>query len=106
MWSLCKTKETRLKAKEDVGSKEQAFATMAKRKGKFSKFGPRRTNNKDMPKIPFYGCHEYGHYKRNCPKLKKDNNNKRKRVEDHMTQEVKEEERKQKKEDPPDLYYD
>ena len=32
MWSLCKTEETRLKAKEDVGSKEQAFATMAKRK--------------------------------------------------------------------------
>ena len=40
MWSLCRTKETRLKAKEDVGSKEQAFATMAKRKGKFGKFGP------------------------------------------------------------------
>ena len=35
MWSLCKTKETKLKAKEDVGLKEQAFATMAKIKGKF-----------------------------------------------------------------------
>ena len=35
MWSLCKIEETRLKAKEDVGSKEQEFATMAKRKGKF-----------------------------------------------------------------------
>jgi len=51
MWSLCRTKETRLKAKEDVGSNEQAFATMAKRKGKFGKFRPRRTNDKDMPKI-------------------------------------------------------
>ena len=40
MWSLCRTKETRLKAKEDVGSKEQKFATMAKIKGKFGKFGP------------------------------------------------------------------
>ena len=29
MWSLCRIEETRLKAKEDVGSKEQAFATMA-----------------------------------------------------------------------------
>ena len=37
MWYLCKT---RLKAKEVVGSKEQTFATMAKRKGKFGKFGP------------------------------------------------------------------
>jgi len=46
MWSLCGTKEARLKAKEYVGSKEQAFSTMAKRKGKFGKFGPRRTNNK------------------------------------------------------------
>ena len=31
MWSLCKIEETRVKEKEDVGSKEQAFATMAKR---------------------------------------------------------------------------
>ena len=105
MWSLCKIEETRLKAKEDMGSKEQAFATMAKRKGKFGMFGPRRTNSKDMSKIQCFGCQEYGHYKRNCPKLKKDNN-KRKGEEAHMTQEVKEEEKKQKKEDPPDLYYD
>lgn len=71
MWSRCRTEETRLKAKEDVGSKEQAFATMAKRKGKFGKFGPRRTNNKDMSKIQCFGCQEYGHYKRNCPKLRR-----------------------------------
>ena len=34
LWSLCKFKETRLKAKIDVGSSEQAqaFATMARRK--------------------------------------------------------------------------
>ena len=70
-WYLCKTKETRLEAKEDVGSKEQAFAIMAKRMGKFGKFGPRRTNNKDMSKIQCYGCEEYGQHKRNCPKLKR-----------------------------------
>ncbi len=35
LWSLCKTKETRLKAKNDVGSKEQTqkYATMTWRKG-------------------------------------------------------------------------
>ena len=106
MWSLCKTAKTKLKAKKYVGSKEQAFATMAKRNGKFGKFGPRRTNNKDMSKIHCFGCQEYGHYKRNCPKLKQDNSKKRKREEAHMTQEVKDEENKQKKEDPPDLHYD
>ena len=99
MWSLCRTEENKLKEKEDVESKEQAFSTMAKRKGSFGKFGPRRTNNKYMSKIHLFGCQEYGHYKRNCPKLKKENNNKRKREEAHMTQ-------KQKKEDPLDLYYD
>jgi len=40
LWSLCKIEETRLKSKDDVGSKEQAFAAMAKRKGNFEKFGP------------------------------------------------------------------
>ena len=79
---------------------------MAKRKEKFGKFDPWRTNNKDMSKIQCFGCQEYRHYKRNCPKLKKDNNNKRKREETHMNHKVKEEEKKQKKEDPRDLYYD
>ena len=51
IWSICRTEETGLKAKEDVGSKEKAFSTMPKRKGKFGKFGPRRTNNKYMSKI-------------------------------------------------------
>jgi len=64
MWSLCRTKETKLKAKEDVGSKEQAFSTMAKRKGKFGKFGPRRTSNKYMSKSKCFGCQEYEHYKK------------------------------------------
>ena len=106
MCSLCRIEETKLTTKEDVGSKEQAFATMAKRKGKFGKFGQLRTNNKYMSKIQCFGCQGYGHYKRNCPKLKKDNNNKRKKEETHMTQELEKEEKKQKKEDPPDLYYD
>ena len=50
---------------------------------------------------PKFGCQEYGRYRRDFPKLKKDNNNKRKREEAHVTQEVKEDDKKQKKEDPP-----
>ena len=44
--------EIRLKAKTDVGSNEhtQAYATMAKRKGKFGKFGPRKMK-KNMAKV-------------------------------------------------------
>jgi len=42
LWSLCKIEETRLKEKEDVGSKEKEFATMAKKMGKFDKFSPQR----------------------------------------------------------------
>ena len=40
IWSLCKIEETRLKAKVDVGPNEenQAYAAMARRKGKFGKF--------------------------------------------------------------------
>jgi len=105
LWSLFKIEETGLKGKDDVGSKKQAFATMAKRKGKFGKFGPRGTSNRDMSKVQCFGCQEYAHYKRDCPKLEKDNNNKRKMDEAHLTQEVKEEDKKQKKEDPPNLYY-
>ena len=52
-----------------------------------------------MSKVQWFGYQEYGHYKRDCPKLKKDNHNKRKREEVHITQEVKEEDKKQRKED-------
>ena len=105
LWSLCNIQETRLKSKDNVGSKEQEFSTMAKRKGKFGKFGPQRKGKRYMSKVQCFGCQEYGNYKRYCAKFKKEKN-KRKREEAHITQEVKEEDKKQKKEDPPDLYYD
>ena len=45
------------------------------------------------------------HYKRDCPKLKKDNN-KRGREEAHITEEVEDaEKKKSKKEEVKDLYY-
>ena len=31
---------------------------MAKRKGKFGKFGPQRTSNRDQSKVQFFGCQE------------------------------------------------
>ena len=88
LWSLCKIEESRLKEKYDVGLGEQnqAYATMTKWKGKFGKFGPQK-KKKNMAKIQCYGCQEYGHYKRDCFKLKKDiTKEEEKKV--HITKEV------------------
>jgi len=96
LWSLCKIEETKLKAKIDVGSSEQAqaFAAMARRKGMFGKLGPQKKKN--TLKVQCYGCHEYGHYKRDCLNLKTDNN-KRRREETHIIEEVEEAEKKKSK---------
>lgn len=57
-----------------------------------------------MSKVQCYGCQEYGHYKRYCSKLKKDNN---KINEAHITNEVEvPEKKKSKKDEVKDLYYD
>lgn len=73
LWSLCKIEETRLKAKNDVGSNEQtqAYVAMTRRKGKFGKFEPQKKFQKkiDMSNIQCYECNEYGHFKSNCPIL-------------------------------------
>lgn len=59
-----------------------------------------------MAKVQCYGCQENGHYKSDCPKLKKDNI-KRGREEANVTEEVEEDEKKKsKKEEIKDLYYD
>ena len=86
LWSLCKNEETRLKEKSNVGSNEQtqAYVSMTERKKKFGKFGPQK-RKKNMAKVQCYGCQEYGHYKRDCPKLNKDNN-KRQREEEHIAE--------------------
>jgi len=102
---VCKIEKSRLKAKFDVGAGEQnqAYVAMTKRKGQFGKFGPQK-KKKNMAKIQCYGCQEYGHYRRNCLKLKKDNN-KRGREEAHITKEVEEAEKKKSKEEVIDLHY-
>lgn len=94
LWSLGKIEESRLMAKIDVGSNEQtqAYATSTRKKGKFVKFGPRKKFQKkiNMSKIQCYECNEYGHFKRNCPKLKKDNKKRKekKKNEAHIIEEV------------------
>lgn len=60
---------------------------------------------KNMAKVQRYGCQEYGHYRRDCLKLKRDNN-KRNKEEAHITEEMEEPEtKKPKKEKVRDLYY-
>ena len=90
LWSLCKFEETRLNTKADVGSNEknQASATMTKRKGNFGKFGPQK-KKKNMVMIQFYWYQEYGDYKRYFPKINKDNK-KRGGEESDITKEVEE----------------
>jgi len=76
LWSLCNIEENSLKEKHDVGSNEQVqtFVVMKRRKGKFGKFGPQKNKEINMSQIQCYRCQEYGHYKRDCPSLKKENN--------------------------------
>lgn len=102
--SLCKIEETGLKEKTDVGSNEQnqAYIVITKGKGKFGKIGPQK-KRKNMAKVQCFGYQEYGHYRRDCPKIKKNNKNKE---EAHITEEVEELETKKPKEEMRDLYYD
>ena len=59
-----------------------------------------------MSKIHCYECNEYGHFKRNFPKLKKGNKKRNERSEAHVTKEVEEpEDNKLEKEEIKELYY-
>ena len=88
--SLCEIEETKLQAKTDVGSgdQNQVYVAMTRRRVKYGKFDPQK-KKMNMAKIQCYGFQEYGHYKRDCPKLKKDNK-KRGREEAHINEEVEE----------------
>ena len=83
MWSQQKKPDLRQKNMWDQRSKHLLLGPK-ERVNLASLFHEEQT--KDMSKIQGFGCQKYGHYKRNCPKLKKDNNNKRKREEAYLTQ--------------------
>lgn len=80
---------------------------MTRKKGKFGRFEPRKRFQKKigMSKIQCYECNEYGHFKRNCLKLKKGNKKMKERSESHVTKEVEETEEKKSKDEVKDLYY-
>ena len=57
-----------------------------------------------MAKSQCYGCQEYGNYKRDCPKIKKD---KRGKKEAQIIEKVEEiEKKKSKNEEVRDIYFD
>lgn len=58
----------------------------------------------EMSKIQFFGCNEYGNYKRNCQKNKV-NKNRKEKSEAHIGEQKGEFEKKLKGEDTKDLYY-
>lgn len=58
---------------KNVEESNEKIQTFVGRKGKFGKFGPWK-GKKNLAKIQYYGCKEYGHYKKYCPKLNKGSN--------------------------------
>jgi hypothetical protein len=75
LWTCCAQEETRIDSKGRSQKEEdaQAFTTKFKRHGGKKRFGSRKKFNhkREMSKVQCFGCHEYGHYKKNCPKLAK-----------------------------------
>ena len=56
---------------------------MSMKKGRFGKFGPQNTKI-NVDKARCFGCNDLGHYKQDCPRLRKD---KGKKEEAHLTNE-------------------
>jgi len=87
LWSLVKVEGDRMK-NESKERSEIRKQLLSKRKQRFERFGKKRKN---MVKVRCYGCHNFGHYRKDCP------NRKRGREEDYSTKEVKEPETKKRK---------
>jgi hypothetical protein len=72
LWTCCAQEESRINAKEKPQKKydDQAFTARFKNK---RKFGSRRKPNqeKDISEIQCFNCQKYGHYRNQCPELKK-----------------------------------
>jgi hypothetical protein len=72
LWTCCAQEESRINAKDKPQKKydDQAFTARFKNK---RKFGSRRKPNqeKDISEIQCFNCQKYGHYRNQCPELKK-----------------------------------
>ena len=72
LWTCCAQEESRINAKEKPQNKydDQAFTARFKNK---RKFGSRRKTNqeKDILEIQCFNCQKYGHYRNQCPEIKK-----------------------------------
>jgi hypothetical protein len=75
LWTCCAQEESRINAKEKPKKKydDQAFTARFKNFRNKRKFGSRRKPNqeKDISEIQCFNCQKYGHYKNQCPELKK-----------------------------------
>jgi hypothetical protein len=102
LWTYCAQEEIRLNSKGKPRKEEdaQAFATKFKRQRDKKRFDSRNKFKRDISKVQCFECHDYGHYKRNCPKLIK------KRKERHHTLAANDEEPSKKtKHDETSFFY-
>jgi hypothetical protein len=100
LWTCCAQEESRINAKEKPQKKydDQAFTARFKNK---RKFGSRRKPNqeKDISEIQCFNCQKYGHYRNQCPELKK----RKKKHEASISEEK--EPTKKTKQDGRDFFY-
>jgi hypothetical protein len=103
LWTCCAQEESRINAKEKPQNKydDQAFTARFKNFKNKRKFGSRRKPNqeKDILEIQCFNCQKYGHYRNQCPKLKK----RKKKHEASIAEEK--EPTKKTKQDERDFFY-
>ena len=75
LWTCYAQEESRINAKEKPQNKydDQAFTTIFKNFRDKRKFYSRRNpkQRKDILEIQCFNCQKYGHYRNQCPELKK-----------------------------------
>jgi hypothetical protein len=103
LWTCCAQEESRINAKEKTQKKydDQAFTARFKNFNNKKKFGSRRKPNqeKDISEIQCFNSQKYGHYRNQCPELKK-------RKKKHEASIFEEKEPKKKtKQDGRDFFY-